>query len=234
MPAIIVTRRADFRRKKFSEGVERTAAVDILKEHKSFITVLEVAPDTTFPAHYHTVDQIIFVLEGGITNDRATEPLPPGSLLFLGKENVYNTNVGPNGVSYFGIRPVAPKGDWDESDIQHPAPGHPAGTRTEGFSAAQIAELPAEPVGENPTLTRRALVSRPDSPRIGFMEADSGNATPVTAETHTLLAVFSGSLRLDGRVAHAQDVASVPSGTTYTPAGEGGPAKYLMVERMPD
>ncbi len=230
--AIIVEQYPQLRRKEFSPGVSRVATAEVLRKHGSMVGILEVAPNIKFPVHGHTEDQIIFVLEGGIENDRATEALPPGSVLHLGAWNFYNTTVGPKGVKYFGVRPGTPEGgEWDPSDIQHAKPGQAKGRRSAGLSARQIALLPCKAVRGNPALMKRTIVDKTGSPRIELFEALPGNTRAQKANKHQILCVFSGNLKVDGQVCKPWGVVSIPAGTTYTPAGEGGKATYLMVQR---
>jgi hypothetical protein len=57
-------------------------------------------------AHYHTEDEIIFVIKGGMVLGRHTHP--PGTALAIDANTVYGFGVAEGGMTFINFRPVDP------------------------------------------------------------------------------------------------------------------------------
>ena len=57
-------------------------------------------------AHYHTEDEIIFVVQGGLVLGRQTHP--PGTALAIDANTVYGFGVAEGGMAFINFRPVDP------------------------------------------------------------------------------------------------------------------------------
>ena len=68
-----------------------------------WVYVNSMEPNSAVETHSHTVDEVIYVVEGSLTIGGRT--CGPGTVLAIGKDTEYEFTAGHEGVRFLNIRP---------------------------------------------------------------------------------------------------------------------------------
>lgn len=72
-------------------------------ENGPWIYINSAGPNSVVETHSHTVDEVIYIVEGSLTvGDRTCGP---GTVLAIEKDTEYSFTVGQEGVRFLNIRP---------------------------------------------------------------------------------------------------------------------------------
>ena len=100
VPRIIIEQERDLE----CQGPPRLLALDGPSRSTTSTThrspTSSTSPNNVVSPHRHTVDEVMLLLEGGLTLHGTAELLGPGSVIFLGANNAYGFDVGPEGVKW--------------------------------------------------------------------------------------------------------------------------------------
>jgi quercetin dioxygenase-like cupin family protein len=227
MSPILAIPREGFPEQMLGGGVIRWTSPDLYEQHKAQISFVQHPPDREIEAHSHTVDEVIYVLDGVLeTGGRSYRK---GSLLFIGANTVYGFRSGLEGLRWVFFRPNRPEVDIAASDIRPAAETTSPESRAELLRAEEIERKPWREVGEA-ACRERPVMTSPGNPRVSFFTVGAGNNVPETALRPRFLYVLEGVLRAGEQSCGPEGVISVPAGTTYTARADSGSATYLLVE----
>lgn len=72
------------------------------REFGPWISIITVGPESLAPAHKHSEDEVIFVVDGELSiGDRLCGP---GTVIFVGKDTEYGFVTGSEGVKFLNFR----------------------------------------------------------------------------------------------------------------------------------
>ena len=73
-----------------------------------WVYINSLEPNSAVETHSHTVDEVIYIVEGSLTiGDRTCGP---GTVMAIEKDTVYEFTVGPEGLRFLNIRPALDTG----------------------------------------------------------------------------------------------------------------------------
>ena len=227
---IIVVQKNDFPRQDFPGGGYRCTAPVLYEEHSAQISIVNHVPDRYIEQHSHTVDEVILMLEGQLEVDGHPGEMPKGSVVFVGANNVYGFQCGPEGLTWIFVRPDRPDVDISATDLKPAADTVQRDSRFEAHSTSEIEAVPWSPVEGSPDLQERVVISSGGSPRVSFYRATSSNTLAQKGDRGRFLYVLENTLAVEGQECEAGGVISVPGGTPYTARAKEGEALFWCVE----
>jgi len=228
VPSILAIPKEGFPKQVLNGGVIRWTSPDLYEKHKAQISFVRHPPNRVIDAHSHTVDEVIYLLDGGM--ETLGKEYPKGSILFVGANTVYGFKASAEGLRWVFFRPNRPEVDITKTDLRSPEQTVNPAHRSALFSTRQIEQKPWRKVGDELAFSERVVMGKAGDPKVAFYTVGTKNGTKVTARHAQFLYVTEGPLRVDGQVCHSEGVVSVPEGTSYTPVAESGKATYLLVE----
>ena len=232
VPRIIIEQERDLECQDL-RGCWRWTAQSIYHEHDAQVSYIQHVANNVVAPHRHTVDEVMLLLEGGLTLHGTAELLGPGSVIFLGANNAYGFDVGPEGVKWLMVRPRRPNVDAKETDLQWGEAANFQESRGEFIAGPVVEELPWTRVGDG--LEARRVIETAGYPQTSFFRVSASNTQSCTApgRPHYLL-VTEGTLRLGDRVVDHGGLVSIRPRETYLPVAEGGHAAFFLVEEAVD
>lgn len=85
-------------------------------ENGPWVYIIERPADLEVPPHTHNQDEVVFILEGGLSFEGRW--CGPGTLLSFPRRQRYGFTVGPEGVKWLMVRTGPSEGesaaDWDD------------------------------------------------------------------------------------------------------------------------
>src|SRR5262245_26562392 len=115
MADILVIPKEGFPEQRMGGGIIRRTSPQLYEQHKAQLSVVQHPPDRVVEPHSHTVDEVIYILDG--TLETGGRIYAEGSLLFIGANTIYGFKTGPRGLSWVFFRPNRPEVDIVTSDI---------------------------------------------------------------------------------------------------------------------
>ena len=228
----IAAHRSTFRNQVFANGTKRGTPERIFQEHAAQVNLTQHPPGEVVKPHYHTVDEILYLLDGGLT--LADGPsMPRGSVILFGANTKYGFTVGTTGVTWLALRPTRPHiSDLEQSDSLYDTP--PAGSQHRSV-AVPGDEVESKPwVQLRPGVSERRAVEGAGSPTITFVRM-TGAAAAVedNSRGHRFLYVLAGSLQVDAHEHGSETVVSVPAGVAAQLGAGNSGTTYLRIEMPP-
>lgn len=213
-------------------GTRRGTAKEIYDQHGAQFNLTQHPPGLVVKPHAHTVDEILYLLDGDLLVD-GVGSLPKGSALVFGANNVYGFTVGPKGVTWLAVRPTKPAiSDMDKSDAFFVAPDSAASNdRTHVVPGDRAEKMRWLEMPGRLGVKEKALVSAKGSAHLSLFNLAGGSThTPSSSERYQFLFVLSGKARVDGQSCPPQTAVSIPPAATPAITAEGGAATYVYIE----
>ncbi len=229
---VIAAHRSTFHNQVYPQGTKRGTPERIFNEHNAQVNLTEHPAGEVIKPHYHTVDEILYLLDGDLT--LADGPLmPKGSVILFGANTKYGFTVGKAGVTWLALRPTRPQVDnLEKGDSIYGTP--PAGAQARS-AAVTGKELEARPwVQTHQGVTERKAVEGKGSPTITFVRmAEKAAAVSDQSAGHRFFYVLTGALTIDSHENSPETIVSVPGGIAARVASGGAGATYLRIEMPP-
>jgi len=231
MSRVLAVSAGDFHGQTFRGGTTRGTAEAIFQEHGAQINLTRHPPGLVVAPHSHSVDEVLYLLDGDLRVDGGGV-MGQGSALVFGAHNVYGFTVGDKGVRWLAIRPVRPDvGGMDQTDASYTAAeGEHPRNRSHAVSAEAIEAAPWQPIENG--LAERPIADPSDGPRMALLRVSSRDPIPrVPVQQHRFLFVLEGLLRVGEDEWGPESIIPAPPGATFAFSAAGpGPATCLLVE----
>jgi len=231
MARVLAVNVDQFHNQVFQSGTKRGTPKEIFDEHGAQINLTQHPPGLVVKPHAHTVDEILYLLDGELLVD-GVGPLPKGSALVFGANNVYGFTVGSAGVRWLAIRPTRPDlPDLEKTDATYDLPKGVSNDRSHVVSGAQVGKMRWRQLPGRFGIKEKALVTAKGSAHVSlFNVAGGATHSPPPTGNYQFLFVLNGTITVDGQPCPEQTAVSIPPGAAPAIKVEGGPATYVHIE----